>query len=427
MVRREPQAQELIDASCNFTVFSRKHKKTQEPLRALWRARQHDECRNMTSAVVPVDNDDPLGRGTLALEDLGPATAGAAPVQANAASPSRRAQMMKRVEAKKAAAKEQMDLFAQLAEKRKADLVAKKARAKAALKVKKMELKEQAKKRKAELKVKRAELKKLAAAKRARLRQLKEEAKAELVKVRAMEPAERKAYLAERKARAAALAAKRKAAARAALEQLKAEKRARYCFDPGRPEPRRVRVPPTAQTVKDRVWQTLEGPETWFHACQWGDRELMKEMIEATAMGGGADIDDVDSQGMSGLLHAAANASTRNRERSVELLLSMRANVNLVSHPAKNTALMLAAKHGYERVVMTLMANGADPLLRDRDGKTAADLARMRRHVKCVYAIEEAILAPSLLGSAAYAARRAMYKVRYMAEKAHFKLLMLVT
>ena len=383
------------------------------------------------SSVVPVDyaDDDARGggRGPLVLEDAGgPATDAAPAAAAAAASPSRRRQMLDRMEEKKAAARVQMDLFAQLAEKRKADLMAKKGRAKAALKVKKAELKVLAKQKKAQLKVRKAELKKLAIAKRKRLRELKEQARLELIKVRAMEPGERKEYLAARKARAKELAAKRKAMLRAEMERVKAEKRAQYCFT-AVPEPRRHVDPPTGKTVTDAVWGVLDAPLTWFQACAWGDREFIAEAVARTAMEGGADVDDVDGRGMSGLLHACSCASTRNRERAVELLLHLRANVNLQSHPGGSTALMLAAKHGHARVCAALMANGADPLLRDRDGRTAADVARMYRQVKCVYAVEEAIAAPSLLGSAAYQLRRLGYRARYLAEKVHFQMLMITS
>jgi ankyrin repeat protein len=58
----------------------------------------------------------------------------------------------------------------------------------------------------------------------------------------------------------------------------------------------------------------------------------------------------------------------------VELLLQKGAPVNAVDDRGR-TALMNAAELGHAAIVRRLLSAGADPTLRDKDGKTAADLA----------------------------------------------------
>jgi ankyrin repeat protein len=61
---------------------------------------------------------------------------------------------------------------------------------------------------------------------------------------------------------------------------------------------------------------------------------------------------------------------------SVEYLISKGANVDKQASEGGNTALMEAARGGHLKVVAALVEAGADPQLRNKDGKTAGDLAK---------------------------------------------------
>ena len=61
---------------------------------------------------------------------------------------------------------------------------------------------------------------------------------------------------------------------------------------------------------------------------------------------------------------------------SVEYLISKGANVDKQACEGGNTALMEAARGGHLKVVAALVEAGADAQLRNKDGKTAGDLAK---------------------------------------------------
>ncbi len=91
-----------------------------------------------------------------------------------------------------------------------------------------------------------------------------------------------------------------------------------------------------------------------------------------TLMRSGANRESVDSQGRTALMHAAMSNTA---EYKVELLLKHRASVNVVDG-AGRTALMFAAGHADVKTVDLLLNAGADPHLRDSDGRRAIDYAR---------------------------------------------------
>lgn len=72
-----------------------------------------------------------------------------------------------------------------------------------------------------------------------------------------------------------------------------------------------------------------------------------------------------------------ARADKAESPAKVQLLLEYGADVNAVGLHGR-TALHHAAKAGHHRVYTLLLEHGADPLLRDEEGKTAAELAHPR-------------------------------------------------
>jgi ankyrin repeat protein len=104
------------------------------------------------------------------------------------------------------------------------------------------------------------------------------------------------------------------------------------------------------------------------------------EGVVRALLASGALVDAASSNGMRVMpLHSAAAA------RSVaiaRLLLEHGAPVNARQGQGKSgsTPLMEAAYNGQEDLVDVLMRHGADPVMRDEDGKRAADHARERGH-----------------------------------------------
>ncbi|MFH1116297.1 MAG: ankyrin repeat domain-containing protein, partial [Pseudomonadota bacterium] len=66
-----------------------------------------------------------------------------------------------------------------------------------------------------------------------------------------------------------------------------------------------------------------------------------------------------------------------------------RENVNARNETGK-TAVMFAASEGQPEVVETLLKAGADPDLKDKDGDTAASLAKKKGHYDVVSILEQA-------------------------------------
>jgi ankyrin repeat protein len=87
----------------------------------------------------------------------------------------------------------------------------------------------------------------------------------------------------------------------------------------------------------------------------------------------GADVDAREGgpDGFTSLMHAA---SVDDRDL-LELMISFGANVDS-RMIGGYTPLMLAALHDHIHVLRSLLAAGADPSLRNREGRTARDLAR---------------------------------------------------
>lgn len=89
-------------------------------------------------------------------------------------------------------------------------------------------------------------------------------------------------------------------------------------------------------------------------------------------------------------LHYAASGNSLEVTR---MLLSRGARIDPRA-PNRRTPLMLAAQHASEEVIGTLLATGADPALQDRNGATAADLARGQGRDKLADALEQRMRTP---------------------------------
>lgn len=97
-----------------------------------------------------------------------------------------------------------------------------------------------------------------------------------------------------------------------------------------------------------------------------GNDDVIRKLLEK-----GADPNAQDRIGWSALMYAAAD----NHANAIQTLLGAGANPDLRENNAKRTALMLAAKHGYDEVARVLAEGGASVGLVDQSNQTALDIA----------------------------------------------------
>lgn len=113
-------------------------------------------------------------------------------------------------------------------------------------------------------------------------------------------------------------------------------------------------------------------------ACAAGWLHVVRRLIAS-----GVDANHVNQQGETPLTYAA----TWGHEAVVACLLAKGAKVD---HPLEPgwTPLMYAAFRGNRRIVLALLINGADLARQDRNGRTAADLAKSAGHLDCASLIK---------------------------------------
>lgn len=109
--------------------------------------------------------------------------------------------------------------------------------------------------------------------------------------------------------------------------------------------------------------------DRYFVACQKGDLETVKEMIEARLIDINEDHDPVEK--VTGLHWASIN----NRLSVVAHLVACGANVNAKAGALSAPPLHWAARYGYVYIVDYLLEHGADPTLKDEQGFNLLHLA----------------------------------------------------
>ena len=130
-------------------------------------------------------------------------------------------------------------------------------------------------------------------------------------------------------------------------------------------------------------------PDALHQAAQAGDSAGLKAALSA-----GADVDALDGQGWTALMHAA----NRGYPQFVDLLLEAKADPDIQA-PDGATALFIATVRGQAQVVARLVDAGADVFMPGPEGKTAADMARVSGDRSVMNALGEVAIAISELNS----------------------------
>jgi ankyrin repeat protein len=115
--------------------------------------------------------------------------------------------------------------------------------------------------------------------------------------------------------------------------------------------------------------RSRDGLTALHYAVRSGKLPLIALLLER-----GADPNARDNEGLTPLLHLARTRTRLDPIAVLELLVSHGADVNALDGRG-NTLLMFYAKQGSGAPVRWLVERGADPSVKNRAGKTAADLA----------------------------------------------------
>ncbi len=136
--------------------------------------------------------------------------------------------------------------------------------------------------------------------------------------------------------------------------------------------------------IRRGAYVNTPGPDgnTILAIAAAGDRpEAVTELLEI-----GADPKTLSAEGQAPLHAAAANPHT---SEILRLFLYWRTPVDTLSGDAE-TPLMIAAKHGLVENVKIVLRYSPNLSLRNREGKTALELAREKRSTEIVTLLEEA-------------------------------------
>ncbi|XP_049856029.1 cyclin-dependent kinase 4 inhibitor C-like isoform X2 [Schistocerca gregaria] len=98
----------------------------------------------------------------------------------------------------------------------------------------------------------------------------------------------------------------------------------------------------------------------------------------------GANINCINSQGMSLLSEAILSAHTKSSIDAIKMLLRRGASVNMRNTINGQTPLHVAAQIGNQPIVELLVASGADTKVKDHHGRTPRDTAKQYGHPELV-------------------------------------------
>jgi ankyrin repeat protein len=119
--------------------------------------------------------------------------------------------------------------------------------------------------------------------------------------------------------------------------------------------------------------------EQLFEYAREGNLIKLGQMVDAEDLGA------TDADGMTALMHAAAN-----NNYAVAGLFVGKDEANINAHDsAGKTALMHASAVGGSKIVKMLLKKGADPALTDNEGKTALDYADASGDAKTLKRLRE--------------------------------------
>jgi ankyrin repeat protein len=118
---------------------------------------------------------------------------------------------------------------------------------------------------------------------------------------------------------------------------------------------------------------TPDGKTTLMLAAFNGHSEVVKFLIDD-----GVNVGAKDETGRTALMFASTGTDTK----TVEMLLRNGAKVNEADGGEHFTPLMWAAAEGQTAICKVLLANGADPAMKDVDGDTASSFAGKNGHTE---------------------------------------------
>lgn len=122
------------------------------------------------------------------------------------------------------------------------------------------------------------------------------------------------------------------------------------------------------------LYAATPGYRTLFNAVRNSDIIKITDLLN-----NGMQVDQTDEVGNTALIIAAKQGDNR----MVELLLAYKADYDHQNETG-TTPMMIAAKYGNKQIIQTLLNNGADYNIRNNDNLRAVDYAKIYKHQDCV-------------------------------------------